>query len=132
MKITPWTPFMGLEEFDEFFKAGGFTPAVDIYQTKDEVVVEAPVSNLDPNKVEISIENDVLTIEGKSERKSEVEDKEYYRKEVRTGSFYRTIPLPVAVQGDKASAVYENGTLKISVPKAEQAKKNKINIEVKK
>lgn len=131
MKITPWSPLMGLEEFDEFFKAGGFAPAVDIYQTKDAVVVEAPVPNLDPDKVDISIENDVLTIEGRSERKSEVEDKEYYRKEVRTGSFYRTIALPVAVQGREAKAVYENGILKISVPKAEQAKKNKINIEVK-
>jgi len=131
MKITPWSPSMGLEEFDEFFKTGGFIPAMDIYQTKEDVVVEAPVPNLDPSKVDISIANDILTIEGSSMKKSEVEDKEYYRKEVRTGSFYRTIPLPVSVQGDKAKAVYENGTLKISVPKAEQAKKNKINIEIK-
>lgn len=132
MKITPWSPFMGMEEFDEFFKNGGFAPAIDVYQTKDQVVVEAAVPNLDPAKVDVSIENDVLTIEGNSEHQSEIEDKEYYRKEVRSGSFYRTVPLPVAVQGQEAKAVYENGILKISVPKAEEAKKNKINIEIKK
>ncbi len=130
MKLTQWSPFMEMEGFEEFFK--GFTPAMDVYETEEAVIVEAPVPNLDPSKVEISITNDVLTIQGSSEKKSEVEDKAYYRKEVRTGSFHRTIPLPASVQGEKASAVYENGTLKISVPKAEQVKKNKINIQIKK
>ena len=126
---------MDMEGFDDFFKgmgAAGFTPAVDIYQTKDAVVVETAVANIDPDKVDISIENDVLTIEGQSEKKSEVDDKSYYRKEVRYGSFHRSIPLPVAVQGDEASAVYEDGILKVSVPKATQAKKKKIKIQAKK
>jgi HSP20 family protein len=116
---------MNLDEFENF------TPALDIYQTKDAVVVETPVVKMDPNKVNISIENDVLTIEGESEQKSEVDEKNYYRKEVRYGGFHRSVALPVAVDGEKAEAEYKEGLLKITIPKAPQAKKKTIKIKAK-
>src|SRR3989344_6081629 len=133
MSIVKWTPFLP-SWFDEFDREdwpaiSGFTPALDVYQDKDEVVVEAPLAGIDPAKVEISIENDVLTIKGESEKRSEVEDKNYYRKEVRRGSFYRSIPLPTHVIGDKASEIAEGGVLKISIPKAQEAKPKKIKIQ---
>ena len=81
-------------------------------------IVETGLVGIDPDKVNISIEHDVLTIKGESEKKSEVDDKNYYRKEIRRGSFYRSVPLPAHVIGDKASAVAEDGVLKISIPKA--------------
>ena len=127
--------FDPFEEFNRFFSDGtqamNVTPAVDVYQTDDAVIVEAPMPGIDPVKADIAIENDVLTIKAESEQKSEVEEKNYYRKEIRTGSFYRTIPLPTHVVGDKASATYENGVLKVSVPKAPEVKAKTIKVNVK-
>ncbi|MFZ4632377.1 MAG: Hsp20/alpha crystallin family protein [Patescibacteria group bacterium] len=142
MSLIKWTPF--LSEFDDMDKVMesmlpavqgsqfGFTPAVDMYEDKDNIVIETQLGGIDPEKVNISIENNVLSIKGESEKKSEVEDKNYYRKEIRRGSFYRSIPLPTKVDGDKASAVNEDGILKITVPKASEIKPKNIKIETKK
>jgi len=72
-----------------------------------------------------------LIIQGKSEKKSEVEEKNYYRQEVRRGSFCRSVALPTHVVGDKANADYENGMLKITIPKAPEARAKKIDIKIK-
>jgi len=142
MSLIKWTPFVS--EFDDMDKMMesmlpavrgnqfGFTPAVDMYEDKDNIIVETQLGGIDPEKVDISIENNVLTIKGESEKKSEVEDKNYYRKEIRRGSFYRSIPLPTKVDGDKASAINEDGMLKISVPKATEVKPKTIKIQNKK
>lgn len=111
--------------------AKGFVPMMDVYQTKDAVVVETSIAGLDPKKVSISIENDVLTVEGRMEKRSEIDEKDYYLKEVREGSFHRSIALPVSVDGNQAKADAENGMLRISIPKSERAKPKTININVK-
>ncbi len=135
MSLIKWTPLLPqIDDFDRFFDdmrpMGGFVPAIDVYQTKDDVVVEAPLAGIDPNQVNVSIENDVLTLEGKSEHKSEVDEKNYYRKEVRFGSFHRSVALPAAVKGDAAKATYEKGVLKIVIPKEERAKPRTVKVEV--
>jgi len=137
--LIPWRPFIEpFDDFDKFFSGfdkkapAGFAPAVDIYEKGKDVIVEAPLSGIDPDKVDISIEDDVLTIKGKMDKKSEVEDKNYFRKEVRQGSFFRQVPLPAHVVGEKASAAYEDGVLKIAVPKAPETKAKKIEVKVKK
>jgi len=142
MSLIKWTPF--LSDFDDMDKIMdsmlpsvrgnqfGFTPAVDMYEDKDNIVIETQLGGIDPEKVDISIENNVLSIKGESEKKSEVEDKNYYRKEIRRGSFYRSIPLPTKVDGENASAVNEDGILKITVPKAAEVKPKTIKIETKK
>ena len=142
MSLIKWAPFF--PEFDDMDKAMesmlpsvrgnqfGFTPAVDMYEDKNNIVVETQLGGIDPEKVDISIENNVLTIKGESEKKSEVEDKNYYRKEIRRGSFYRSIPLPTKVDGDAASAVNEDGVLKITVPKVTEVKPKTIKIQTKK
>jgi HSP20 family protein len=127
-----WDPF---EDFDRAldFPARGlraFVPAMDVYQDKDNVYVETALAGVDPEKVEISIENDVLTIKGSTEKKSEVEDKAYYRKEVQAGAFYRSVGLPTHVVGDKAAAEYREGLLKITIPKAEEVKPKTIKVKV--
>ncbi len=136
MPIIKWEPFEEMDKmFDEFLPAvrgQRFVPAIDMYEDKDNVIVETQLAGIDPEKVDISIENDILTIKGESEKKSEVEDKNYYRKEIRRGSFYRSVQLPSHVQSDKASAIAEGGILKISIPKAEEAKPKKIKVETKK
>ncbi len=138
--LIKWTPFLEpFEEMDKMFSdfspmrgMKGFVPAVDVYQDKNSVIIEAELAGIDPENVDISIENDVLSIKGRSEKKSEVEDKNYYRKEIRSGSFYRNIPLPAHVIGDKASAEAKDGVLKIVVPKSPETKPKTIKIKTKK
>ena len=139
--LIKWTPFLEpFEDMDKMFSElmpankgmAGFMPAVDVYEDKNNVIVETQLAGVDPEKVDISIENDVLSIKGESEKKSEVEDKNYYRKEIRRGSFYRSVPLPAHVLGDKASAAAEDGVLKISIPKAPKTKPRSIKIKTKK
>ncbi|MFH0923666.1 MAG: Hsp20/alpha crystallin family protein [Candidatus Falkowbacteria bacterium] len=138
--LIKWTPFLEpFEDMDKMFSElmpankgmAGFMPAVDVYEDKNNVIVETQLAGVDPEKVDISIENDVLSIKGESEKKSEVEDKNYYRKEIRRGSFYRSVPLPAHVLGDKASAAAEDGVLKISIPKAPETKPRSIKIKTK-
>lgn len=127
----PWLPD-DLEKFiDGFgrFDTSGFTPPIDIYQTNEDVIVEAPLPAVNPEDVEVTVEHDVLTIQGKSEQKSEVDEKNYYRREVKRGSFYRSVNLPVAVDGDKAEAAYEGGVLKIKIPKTAAARPKTIKIK---
>jgi HSP20 family protein len=128
-----WSPWREIDRiFDEGLTADtDFMPALDIRQDKDNVIVEMAVPGINAENVDISVENDVLTVNGRREEKKEVKREDYYRKEIREGSFSRSIVLPMAVMGEKADAVYEGGMLKITIPKAEQAKPKKIAVKVK-
>lgn len=114
----------------EFFAANEFFPALDIYQDKDNVIAELAVPGIDPAKVDIVIENDVLTVSGSTEAKEEVKREDYYRKEVRTGSFSRSVVLPMAVKGNDAQAHYDKGVLTITMPKEESVKPKKIAVQI--
>lgn len=143
MSLIKWTPLFA-DPFDEFDKAfgdflpairsqqEGFTPAIDIYEDKDNIIVETQLAGIDPEKVQVSIENDTLSIKGESEKRSEVDDKNYYRKEIRRGSFYRSIVLPSKVNSDGAKATASDGVLKITIPKAAISEGKNIKIETKK
>ena len=134
-KLVRWSPFIdGFQEFDDLFPAlrgekSGFVPAVDMYQDDKNVIVEAHMAGIDPENVDISIENDVLVIKGQSEKTSEVDDKNYYKKEIKRGSFYRTIQLPTHVAGDEAEAESDGGVLKITIPKLSELKPKTIKIK---
>jgi len=138
MSLIRWSPILEpFEDMDRFFgnfsgNQNGFVPSLDIYQDNSNVIVETPLAGVNPEDVRISIENDVLTIEGKSEQKSEIDDKNYYRKEVRYGTFHRSVALPVSVNSDKAMAEYDNGLLKIIVPKEARAQAKEVKIDIKK
>lgn len=130
MKWNPWHEFNELERLSGFPGfSQNFTLALDVYDKGESVVVEAPLAGVDPEKVDISIENDVLTIEGKVEKTNEIDEKNYYRKEVRSGSFHRSVALPTSVAGDQAEAEYKDGVLKVTVPKAERAKPRTIKVK---
>lgn len=134
MSLIKWSPFNDpFADFDEMFDgmhsmsvptSRGIVPPVDMYETKEAVVVETPIPGVEPGKLEISIDNGILTIKGSSERKTEVDDKNYYRKEVRQGTVFRQIALPTAVDGQKAEASFDNGVLKINVPKLGEEKQS--------
>jgi HSP20 family protein len=118
-----WMPIMRMPQ--------AFSPALDVYEDKNSVFVECAVTGLDPEKMSITVEDNVLKIEGSSEHKSEVDEKNYYRKEIRSGHFFRSVALPKSVKGNDAKAVYENGILKITLPKSEEAKPKQVKIDVK-
>lgn len=130
-----WRPWEELEDWLEEkwpeIKRAEFIPPVDVYEKGNNVIVETPITGIEPEKIDILVEDNTLVLRGKSEKKTEVEEKNYYRKEVRYGSFYREIGLPTKVIGDKAEATYEDGLLRIMIPKTAVAKEKKIKIKVK-
>lgn len=137
MSLIKWTPFFNpfeemdrdLRELAPMMRGGeGFVPAIDMYEKDDAFIVEAQLAGIDPEQVSIAIDNDVLSIKGTSEQKSEVDEKNYYRKEIRRGSFYRSLPLPAQVLGDEAVAEAKGGVLTIRIPKAKKAEPKQIKI----
>ncbi|MDZ7612161.1 MAG: Hsp20/alpha crystallin family protein [Candidatus Moranbacteria bacterium] len=132
-EVMPFDPFRDLmKSWDEDFFGGDFAPSANVYQDKDNVIVEMDVPGVDPEKVDVSVENDVLTVSGSREDKREVKREDYYRKETRSGSFARSVILPMQVKSAKAEAEFNNGVLKITLPKAEETKAKKIKIKPKK
>ncbi|MFH2018798.1 MAG: Hsp20/alpha crystallin family protein [bacterium] len=130
-----WDPFNEMEEMMNRLPtvAGqpkAFVPAMDVYETENAVVVETPLAGVNPEDVKVSVEKGVLTIQGESEKEHEVEEKNYYRKEVRSGAFYRQIALPAPVHEDKVEATFEDGVLKVSCPKAAPNALKKVNVKV--
>lgn len=137
MSLIKWTPMIpdgfGFEDLVPLSRQmTSFAPAIDMYEDKNNIIVESQLAGIDPEKVSISIENDVLCLQGEGEKRTEVDDKNYYRQEIRRGSFFRTIQLPAQVMGDKAVATTDNGVLRISIPKAREIKNKSIKIQIKK
>lgn len=140
MSIIRWSPMVDpFGEMDDMLSRmpslmqnpmKAFVPALDVYETDKAVVVEAPLAGVRPEDVEVSVQKGVLTIKGSSNKEHEIEEKNYYRKEVRTGSFYREVPLPALVLEDKVAAEFEDGMLKITLPKAQPAQAKKIDVKV--
>ena len=110
---------------------GSSAPAVDMYQTDNEMVVKAAVPGMKPEDVQIAVTGDVLTIKGETNEKSDTKEKAYHIREQRWGTFERMISLPTAVVSDKAQAEFENGILTITLPKAEQVKPRIISVKAK-
>lgn len=106
-------------------------PAIDLYQTRDAVVVKAALPGLKPEDVQISVTGDALTLRGEFKQEEEQKDTTYHIRERRAGSFERTVLLPVDVQTDKAQADFENGVLTITLPKAESVRPKTISIKAK-
>lgn len=132
MHIMPYRSLLpDIDDFFSGFDLMNFTPAVNLSEDKDHLIVETPIAGIDPSKVDIEIEDSVLKISGSTESKTEVDEKDrhFYRKEIRAGSFYRAVALPKSVEGSKAEAKYRNGILTISIPKSEQAKPRTIKVK---
>jgi len=105
--------------------------ALDMYETKDEVVVKAALPGIKPEEVEVSITGNALTIRGESKEEYEVKEKDYIRKERRYGSFARSVTLPSGLKTDKAEATFEDGVLTLKIPKSEEVKPKTIKVKAK-
>jgi HSP20 family protein len=106
-------------------------PAIDLYQTEDEIIVHAALPGLKADDVQLSITGDLLTLKGEFKEKEEKKEKAYHLREQRYGSFERVISLPTEVMADKAKADFEDGILTITLPKADDVKPKTITIKAK-
>ncbi len=100
--------------------------AVDVYQTDKEIVIKSTIAGVRPEDVDISINNDMVTIRGRRERSDTVSDENYFYKECYWGGFSRSIILPTEVKSDRVQASLKNGILTITLPKV--LKPNKIKV----
>ena len=103
--------------------------AIDVYQTPEAIIVEAPIAGVKPEDLNITITDDVLTIEGERKRESLFKEEEFLVQECYWGSFSRSYILPVPVDPDRARASIKNGLLRIILPKQEKAKTKVIRVE---
>lgn len=143
--LIRWEPareFMTLREamdhlFDDAFtrplslRDGWSVPAVDMYQTDDEVVVKASIPGFKAEDVQINVTGDILTLRGEVKREEEKKEKAWHIREQRWGSFERSVAMPTAVVADKAKAEFENGILTVTLPKAEEVKPKTITVKAK-
>ena len=113
------------------FKDGWTVPAIDMYQTDDEIVVKAALPGIKSDEVQINITGEVLTLKGEVKQNEDKKEKAWHIHEQRWGSFERSVVLPTEVVADKAKAEFENGILNITLPKAEEVKPKVINIKAK-
>ena len=148
-ELTPWRPFRELAPFREFERMrremdrlwgsffegrpgreeGEWLPALDVSETKDEIVVEAEVPGMEAKDTGISCSGEVLTIKGEKKQEKEQKDENYHMIERSYGAFSRSVRLPQEVQGDKIAAKYKDGVLKVTLPKSEKAKAKEIKIK---
>jgi HSP20 family protein len=101
---------------------GEWTPVLDFSETKDSFLMKMEVPGIDPKDIKISLQDHVLTISGERKKEEEEKDERFYRLERSYGAFTRSIRLPMPVDERKVNAVFKNGVLTISIPKAEAAK----------
>jgi HSP20 family protein len=144
-RLTRWEPYgdaLSIRELmDRFINEpmGGLRtwteaaslPAVDLYQTDDEVVVKAVLPGLKAEDISLSVTGDVLTLSGSISQETETKKATYYLRERRSGEFSRSLQLPAPVVADKAQAEFENGILTLTLPKAEQVKPKAISVKAK-
>ena len=125
-----------INEFDRLFEAPALwqTPrnwglALDVTEKDDVYTVKASVPGLEPDDIEITLEDNTLTIKGEFEREEEAENERYHLRERRSGSFSRTVNFPILVNAEAVEANYEQGVLTLTVPKAEEVKPKRIAIK---
>lgn len=106
-------------------------PAIDMYQTDDEIVVKAALPGIKAEEVQINVTGEVLTLKGEMKQEEDIKEKAWHIHEQRYGSFERSVALPTDVVADKAKAEFENGILTITLPKAEEVKPRTITVKAK-
>ena len=114
---------------DEGIARGAWNPTVDIYENKDQIVIEAELPGMKREDFDLSFENNVITLRGERRFEKEAESDNYHRVERSYGSFARSFTLPPSVSGEGISADYRNGVLRVTLPKREEIKARRIEIQ---
>jgi HSP20 family protein len=113
---------------DEGIGRGAWNPSVDIYESKDQIVLEAELPGMNRDDFELTVENNVITLRGERRFEKRDEADNYHRVERSYGSFTRSFTLPQTVSAEGAIAEYNNGVLRVTLPKREEAKSRRIEI----
>ncbi len=147
MALIRWDPFRDLvtlqDRMDRLFQdsmtrnrgyehslsAGFWSPAVDIYETDDAVVLKAELAGLTKNDVTIEIKESTLIIKGERQFEKDIKEENYHRIERSYGSFSRTFSLPQTVDQSKVGATFKDGLLEITIPKIKEARPKQISIK---
>jgi HSP20 family protein len=143
MVLRRWEPFRELRQMQEnmdrmwrsFSPGGGeagnvesWAVPLDVVQQGDNFIVKASLPGVNPEDIDVSIENDVLSIKGHTKEEREHQEGNYLMRERRSGSFYRALRLPDTVDSDKAQPHYEHGILSITFPKMESKRARRLQI----
>ena len=99
-----------------------WAPPIEMFETATEVIVRAELPNVDPKKVDITVIEDLLTLKGETKHEEAQKDRNYFYRELVYGTFTRALKLPTPVKGTEAKAVYKDGVLEVTIPKAEHVK----------
>lgn len=113
---------------DEGIGRGAWAPSVDIYENKDQIVLEAELPGMKQDEFDLSIENNVITIRGERKFEKADETDNYHRVERSYGAFTRSFTLPQTVSAEGAVAEYNNGVLRVTLPKREETKPRRIQV----
>lgn len=146
MSIARWDPFRNIATLEQqmnrlfrhSFDAGGndgaalasWAPAVDIYETENELVIKADLPEMDEKDLDVRIENNLLTIRGDRKFEQKVKQDNYLRVERSYGSFHRSFSLPSTVNTEAIKAEYKNGVLTVDLPKRAESKPKQVKIGV--
>jgi HSP20 family protein len=113
---------------DEQMARGAWTPSVDIYENKDQIILEAELPGMRREDFDLTIENNVLTLRGERHFEKESEQDNYHRVERSYGTFTRSFTLPQTVSAENVKAEYKNGVLRVALHKREEVKARRIEI----
>lgn len=139
--LQRWDPFRELRRMDEtmnrvwrgnpngFGEIEHWAVPLDVVQDGDNIVVKATLSGVDPKDIDITVEDDILTITGETKEEREEKKDNYLLRERRTGKFHRSLRLPESVNADEAKTAYENGVLTVTFPKIEAKKAKKLEVK---
>jgi len=145
MELTKYGPFHDVMDFPSGFRSFAdtvnrmlseprsgrpWTPAVDIFETDNELVIKADLPEVDMKDIQVEIENGTLTLKGERKFESEKQGVGYHRIERSYGSFARYFSLPDTVEAEKVKADYKNGALTVTLPKKELAKPRTVKVDV--
>ena len=109
---------------------GSWSPAVDIFETRDNVVLKAELPGLEKKDFSIEVKDNLLILKGERKCEKETKEENYYRMERAYGSFTRSFNLPTAVDKDRVKAKFKDGVLEVTIPKTESAKPKQISVDV--
>ncbi len=146
MGLQRWDPFAELRRMDQtidrLWRGFGSTGSaegglerwgvpLDVVQEGDNIIIHASLPGVGPESIQVTIEDDVLTIRGETASERETKEGSYLMRERRSGSFHRSLRLPDSVDTEKAESSYEHGVLSITFPKQEAKKAKRIEVGIK-
>jgi HSP20 family protein len=137
VRWDPWKELAGFErQFDELFGRMGrqrgagsaWAPALDVHQEGDTMVICADVAGVEPDKIDITVDDNVLTISGQREDDRTVEEGQWIRRERMTGQFRRSVSLPPGVDPDQVKATAKNGVIEVRVPRPQPSEPHRVQL----